>query len=362
VTTGIPAAAPRRRIPVAVLGATGAVGQTFVRLLEDHPWFELRVVAASERSAGKSYGEAAHWLGGSMPARAASLPVVPCTPDCVDAPLVFSALDAAPAAEVEAAFARAGRFVLSNARTYRLEPDVPLLIPEVNPDHLSLLDRQRERRGWTGAIITNSNCSTMVAAIALAPLHQAFGVKHVFVTTLQAVSGAGYPGVPSLDILGNVIPYIGGGEEEKIETETLKLLGSLGSDGGVVMAPMTVSAQVTRVPVEHGHTVCLAVGLERSADADAAIAVYEGWRGAVSSLGLPSAPTPPIVVTRDADRPQPRRDVDAGRGMQVTIGRVRRDPILDLRLVALGHNTIRGAAGASVLNAELLVARGLLGA
>src|SRR6185312_3071518 len=171
----------------------------------------------------------------------------------------------------------------------------------------------------------------------------------------------GYPGVPSLDILGNVIPYIGGGEEEKIETETLKLLGSLGTDG-VVAAPMTVSAQVTRVPVEHGHTVCLAVGLERSADADAAIAVYESWRGAVSSLGLPSAPEPPIVITRDADRPQPRRDVDAGRGMQVTIGRVRRDPILDLRLVALGHNTIRGAAGASVLNAELLVARGLLGA
>ena len=361
MTTAGRTAPPRRRIPVAVLGATGAVGQTFVRLLENHPWFELRAVAASERSAGKPYGEAAHWLGGTLPAHVAALPVVPCTPECVDAPLVFSALDATPAAHVEAAFARAGRFVLSNARTYRLEPDVPLLIPEVNPDPLALIDRQRTRRGWTGAIITNSNCSTMVAAIALAPLHQAFGVTQVFVTTLQAISGAGYPGVPSLDILGNVIPYIGGGEEEKIETETLKLLGSLGTDG-VVAAPMTVSAQVTRVPVEHGHTVCLAVGLERSADADAAIAVYESWRGAVSSLGLPSAPEPPIVVTRDADRPQPRRDVDAGRGMQVTIGRVRRDPILDLRLVALGHNTIRGAAGASVLNAELLVARGLLGA
>lgn len=361
MTPGARGGAPRRRIPVAVLGATGAVGQTFVRLLADHPWFELRVVAASERSAGKAYGEAAHWLGGALPARVAALPVMPCTPDCVDAPLVFSALDAAPAAQVEAEFARDGRFVLSNARTYRLEPDVPLLIPEVNPDHLALLDRQRERRGWSGAIITNSNCSTMVAAIALAPLHQAFGVKQVFITTLQAVSGAGYPGVPSLDILGNVIPYIGGGEEEKIETETLKLLGTLGTDG-VVAAPMTVSAQVTRVPVEHGHTVCLAVGLDRSADADAAIAVYEGWRGAVSALGLPSAPEPPIVVTREVDRPQPRRDVDAGRGMRVTVGRVRRDPILDLRLVALGHNTIRGAAGASVLNAELLVARGLLGA
>ena len=353
-------ALPRdRRIPVAVLGATGAVGQMFVRLLQDHPWFEVRSVAASERSAGKSYAEAAHWLGGEMPARVASLPVAPCDPACVDAPLVFSALDAAAAADVEAAFARAGRFVLSNARSYRLEPDVPLLIPEVNPDHLALIDRQRARRGWSGAIITNSNCSTMVAAMALAPLHQAFGVSTVFVTTLQAVSGAGYPGVPSLDILGNVIPYIGGGEEEKIETETLKLLGSLGEDG-VVPAPMVVSAQVTRVPVEHGHTVCLAVGLERSADADAAVAVYEGWRGAVVSLGLPSAPVPPIAVTRDVDRPQPRRDADAGAGMRITIGRVRRDPILDLRLVALGHNTIRGAAGVAILNAELMRSEGRL--
>ena len=361
MTTVAPAVRPQRRIPVAVLGATGAVGQTFVRLLDGHPWFELIAVAASERSAGKSYAEAAHWLGGAMPSRVAALPVVPCDPACVDAPLVFSALDAAPAADVEAAFARAGRFVLSNARTYRLEPDVPLLIPEVNPDHLALIDRQRRGRSWSGAIITNSNCSTMVAALALAPLHQAFGVDKVFVTTLQAVSGAGYPGVPSLDILGNVIPYIGGGEEEKIETETLKLLGSLGEEG-IVPAAMTVSAQVTRVPVEHGHTVCLAVGLTRSADADAAIAVYEGWRGAVESLGLPSAPVPPIAVTRAIDRPQPRRDADAGSGMRVTIGRVRRDPILDLRIVALGHNTIRGAAGASVLNAELLVARGLVGA
>ncbi len=361
MTTPAAASAPGRRIPVAVLGATGAVGQTFVRLLEGHPWFELAAVAASDRSAGKPYAEAAHWLGGEMPARVAAMPVVPCDPSCIDAPLVFSALDAAAATEVEAAFARAGLFVLSNARAYRLEADVPLLIPEVNPDHLALLDHQRARRGWTGAIITNSNCSTMVAALALAPLHQAFGVAKVFVTTLQAVSGAGYPGVPSLDILGNVIPYIGGGEEEKIETETRKLLGSLGEDG-VVPAAMTVSAQVTRVPVEHGHTVCLAVGLTRSADADAAVAVYEGWRGAIASLRLPSAPVPPITVTRDVDRPQPRRDADAGRGMRITIGRVRRDPILDLRLVALGHNTIRGAAGASVLNAELLVARGLLGA
>ena len=349
------------RIPVAVLGATGMVGQTFLRLLERHPWFRVTEVAASERSAGKLYGDAVHWLDGELPDAIADLPVLSCDPESVRAPIVFSALDAVAAGVVEPAFARAGRWVLSNARNFRLEPDVPLVIPEVNPDHLALLDCQRATRGWSGAIVTNANCSTTVVALALAPLHQAFGVATVFVTTLQAVSGAGYPGVPSLDILGNVIPYIGGGEEEKIETETLKLLGSLGEEG-IVPASMTISAQVTRVPVEHGHTVCLAVGLTRSADADAAIAVYEGWRGAVESLGLPSAPVPPIAVTRAIDRPQPRRDADAAGGMRVTIGRVRRDPILDLRLVALGHNTIRGAAGASVLNAELLVARGLVGA
>ena len=347
-------------MPVAVLGATGAVGQTFIRLLHDHPWFELAEVAASERSAGKAYGDAAHWLAGALPPNVASLPVACCEPGEVRSPLVFSALDAAAAGDVEAAFARAGRFVLSNARNYRLDADVPLLIPEVNPGHLALVERQRARRGWSGAIITNSNCSTMVVALALAPLHRAFGVRQVFVTTLQAISGAGYPGVPSLDILANVIPYIGGGEEEKIQTETLKILGTLDA-GGVAPAPMTVSAQVTRVPVENGHTVCLAIGFDRRVDPDEAVAAIERWPGAIAALDLPSAPKPPVVVTRDIDRPQPRRDAGAGHGMQVVVGRVRRDPILDLRLVALGHNTIRGAAGASVLNAELLVARGLVG-
>ena len=357
MTTVAPAVRPQRRIPVAVLGATGAVGQTFVRLLDGHPWFELIAVAASERSAGRSYAEAAHWLGGAMPSRVAALPVVPCDPACVDAPLVFSALDAAPAADVEAAFARAGRFVLSNARTYRLEPDVPLLIPEVNPDHLALIDRQRRRRGWAGAIITNSNCSTMVAALALAPLHQAFGVRTAMVTTLQALSGAGYPGVASLDILGNVIPFIGGGEEQKIESETLKLLGRLGN-GVVDPAPIRISAQVNRVPVEHGHTVCLAIALAERASPEDAVHAIENWQSAAASLSLPSAPHQPVVVLSDADRPQPRRDAGRGAGMSVSIGRVRRCPVLDLRLVALGHNTIRGAAGGSVLNAELLVARG----
>lgn len=356
-----PARALRARIPVAVLGATGAVGQTFIRLLAGHPWFAVTAVAASERSAGRRYGDAARWLGGELPAAVAEMCVVPCDPAYVQAPLVFSALDASVAGEVEAAFARAGRFVLSNARNYRLEPDVPLLIPEVNPDHLALLERQRVARGWEGAIITNPNCATTVIAMALAPLHRAFGVQRLFATTLQALSGAGYPGVPSLDILGNVIPYIGGGEEEKIQAETPKLLGTL-KDGVVQPAPIAVSAQVTRVPVEHGHTACLAMELGTRATPEEALAALADWRSPIAPLALPSAPERPIVITRADDRPQPRRDVDTGRGMSVVIGRVRADPIVDLRLVALGHNTIRGAAGASILNAELLVARGLVSA
>ena len=352
---------PRTPIPVAVLGATGAVGQMFVRLLARHPWFALHELAASERSAGRPYGEVVRWLGGELPADIAAATIVPCDPAAVTAPLVFSALDAAAAGEVERAFAEAGRYVLSNARNYRLEPDVPLLIPEVNPDHLALLDAQRAGRGWPGAIVTNSNCSTMVVALALAPLHQAVGVRQLFVTTLQAVSGAGYPGVPALDILGNTIPYIGGGEEEKIETETRKILGRL--DGAAVTpAPFAVSAQVNRVPVENGHTACMTVALAHPLDPRDAVQAIASWRGAVAGLALPSAPAHPLVVAAEADRPQPRRDAELGGGMTVVVGRVRRDPILDLRLVAMGHNTIRGAAGASILNAELLVARGLVGA
>ena len=351
--------ASRRRIPVAVLGATGAVGQAFVRLLAGHPWFELAEVAASERSVGKRYHEATHWLEGAMPPEAAPLVVESCHPASVKSALVFSALDAAVAGDVEAAFARAGRVVLSNARNFRMAADVPLLIPEVNPDHLALLEAQRRERGWTGAIITNPNCAATVVAMALAPLHRAFGVRQCFVTTLQAISGAGYPGVASLDILGNVIPFIGGGEEEKIETETPKMLGDL---VGLTVKPAAIamSAQVTRVPVEHGHTVCLAIALERRATPEQAMEALEHWAGEIVDLSLPSAPTPPIVVTRDDARPQPRRDVNHGRGMTVTVGRVRRDPILDLRLVALGHNIQRGAAGASILNAELAVARGIV--
>ena len=351
--------APARRISVGVLGATGAVGQTFIRLLANHPWFEVAAVAASERSAGKRYRAAAHWLSGDMPERVGNLTVTACEPAAVDAQLVFSALDSDVAGEVEAAFARAGRFVLSNARSYRMDADVPLLIPEVNPDHLALIPIQRATRGWSGAIVTNSNCSTMVIALALAPLHRAFGIDTLFVTTLQALSGAGYPGVPSLDILGNIIPFIGGGEEEKIESEPLKILGAF-ENGAVTPATMRVSAQVNRVAVEHGHTACMSVKLASPATPDAAMDALRSWKGAVPDLMLPSAPTNPVIVTMERDRPQPRRDVNAGNGMSVVVGRVRTDPILDLRLVAMGHNTIRGAAGASVLNAELMFARGFI--
>lgn len=350
-------AAPARRIPVAVLGATGAVGQNFVRILADHPWFELAELAASERSAGKRYGDAARWIGGAgMPERVRGQTVVACDPAVVRAPIVFSALDAAVAGDVELAFARAGRLVLSNAKNFRMDDDVPLVIPEVNADHLRLLDVQRAARGWSGGIVTNANCAAIVAVMALAPLHAAFGIRRLFIATMQAVSGAGYPGVPSLDILGNVIPFIGG-EEAKIETEIQKMLGTMG-DARVEHAPITISAHANRVAVENGHTINMSVDFERDVTVDRALDVLRAWRGDASSLGLPTSPARALVVTDLEDRPQPRRDVDAGHGMTVTVGRVRRDPLFALKLVAMGHNTVRGAAGASVLNAELLVASG----
>jgi aspartate-semialdehyde dehydrogenase len=353
--------APRmseRRVPVAILGATGAVGQTFIRCLRNHPWFEIAELAASERSAGKSYAEATRWLEGDLPSDLAGRTVLPCDPDKLTAPIVFSALDAAAAGDLEPAFARSGALVLSNAKNFRMDPDVPLVIPEVNASHLALLERQRQSRGWSGGIVTNANCAATVATVALAPLHEAFGVQQVFAMTMQAVSGAGYPGVPSLDILGNVIPFIGE-EEPKIEREIPKMLGCV--DGGaLVPAPMRVSAHANRVAVEHGHTVCMSVKLDKSATPEEALAALESWRGDPSVRGLPSAPERPLLVTDAPDRPQARRDVGAGRGMTVIVGRVRADPQLDIRLVALGHNTIRGAAGGSVLNAELLVATGVV--
>lgn len=356
-------AAPRtlpRRHRVAVLGATGAVGQAFIRLLANHPWFELTELAASERSAGKPYAEAARWIGADeVPASVAGMVVQPCDPSRISADVVFSALDSTAAGEAEPAFARAGKIVLTNAKNYRMEPDVPLVIAEVNPSHLDVLEAQRRGRGWRGAIVANGNCSAIVTSLPLAPIHEAFGITKVIVATMQAISGAGYPGVPSLDILGNVIPYIGD-EEPKIEQEVCKFLGT--SDGRTVTsAPFPVSAHANRVPVEHGHTVCLSVELERKASPEAVQQAIAEWRGAEDARGLPTSPERPLVVSRQPDHPQPRRQVDTGAGMTVVVGRVRRDPIFDVKLVAMGHNVVRGAAGASVLNAELMVHRGLIG-
>jgi aspartate-semialdehyde dehydrogenase len=353
------ATARRVRRKVAVLGATGAVGQAFIRRLANHPWFELAELAASERSAGRPYVEATRWIGSdAIPQAVAQRTVVACDPSAVEADVVFSALDASVAGEVEAAFARAGRTVLSNARNFRMEADVPLVIPEVNSSHLALLPAQRANRGWPGAIVTNANCSTIVAVLALAPLHERFGIERLFLTTMQAVSGAGYPGVPSLDILGNVVPYISG-EEEKIETESLKMLGRYEA-GRIVEASFGVTAHTNRVPVEHGHTVCMSVGFaSRVTPAEVRAALLE-WQGDEEARGLPTAPVRPIEVSDEPDRPQPRRDVDRGGGMAVTVGRIRPDPLLDVKLVALGHNIVRGAAGASILNAELMEQAGLL--
>ncbi len=347
-----------QRFPVAILGATGMVGQTFVRLLADHPWFTVTTVAASERSAGKSYADATKWLDGEMPAGVRDLIVQPCDPSLISERVVFSALDSGPAQELEPAFASRGAVVLSNAKSYRMAPDVPLLIPEINCAHLALLDVQRAQRGWAGAIVTNANCATIVLAMALAPLHAAFGARRLFVATMQAVSGAGYPGVSSLDILGNVVPYIGD-EEPKLETEGQKILGTF-VNGGITAAPFVVSAHTNRVPVEHGHTVCLSIEFEQPAAAEQAIEILRNWRGDEASHGLPSSPPMPLVVHTAIDRPQPRRDVNRDGGMSVHVGRVRTDPQFHLRLVAMGHNVIRGAAGASIQNAELLAARGII--
>lgn len=346
------------KIAVAVLGATGAVGQTFIRLLEAHPWFEVKEVAASERSAGKSYADATHWLEGEMPANIAGLTVTACTPEAVKSSVVFSALDSSVAGDAEAAFARAGRMVFSNAKNHRMLSDVPLLIPEINANHIAVLDAQRRNHGWTGAIITNANCVAAVAALAIAPLHEKYRIKSLFLATMQAVSGAGYPGVASLDILGNVIPYIAD-EEPKLEAEMAKLLGTVQNDA-IVDASIKVTSHTNRVPVEHGHTVCMSIGFETKCSPNEAKQTLLEWTGAPETLQLPSRPKHPILVTDQPNRPQPRRDVGLGGGMSVSVGRIREDNLLDLRLVAMGSNTIRGAAGGSILNAELLVSRGLI--
>lgn len=347
-----------RRRAVAVLGATGAVGQTFVRLLAGHPWFELTAVAASDRSAGRKYADVTHWLEGRLPANVGEMDVLNCDPDDIAASVVFSALDSSVAGEIEESFARAGKLVLSNARNHRMDDDVPLVIPEVNGEQLAMLEVQRRKRGWSGGIVTNPNCAATVAAIAMAPLHARFGIESAVVMTMQAVSGAGYPGVPSLDIVGNVVPFIAD-EEDKIERELRKLLGTL-DDGTVKLAPFAVSAHANRVPVEHGHTTCLTLGFrDKPTVADALQALRE-WVGYERAVALPTAPPRALLVSDSPDRPQPRRDVNLDGGMTVTVGRVRGDSVLDLRLVAMGHNTVRGAAGGSILNAELLAVTGAI--
>ena len=345
------------RIPVAVLGATGSVGQRFVQLLDRHPWFRLAEVVASERSAGKRYHEATDWrLSATMPDRARELPVR-AYHDSLDSPVVFSALPGEIAGEIEQRMASEGRAVLSNTSTHRMEPDVPLLIPEVNPDHVAAIELQRRKRGWRGFIATNPNCSTIHLVLALKPLHQVFGLEAVAVSTMQAVSGAGYPGVSSLDMIDNVVPYIGG-EEEKIETETAKLLGDF--DGAFHPATFLVSAQCNRVPVRDGHTECVSVRLTEPAPPEEVIAAFAAFRGKPQELELPSAPARPIVVRTEANRPQPNLDRDAEHGMASVVGRVRPCPLLGTKFVVLGHNTVRGAAGASILNAELFKVEGLL--
>ena len=333
------------------------VGQQFVRLLAGHPWFKTTWLGASERSEGKTYAEAMKWRLSSVPPREAlGMTVEPCTPG--NAPRVlFSGLDAAAAKEIEPLFAAAGHIVVTNARSFRMDAAVPLVIPEVNADHLTLIARQRRERGWKGAVVTNPNCSTVVLSIVLAPLRQ-FGLSRAMVTTLQAVSGAGYPGVPSLDILGNVIPAISG-EEEKMESETQKILGALEREA-VTPHPVVVSATTTRVPVIDGHTESISVQLEQRPPLEAVRAALEGFRGRPQELRLPSAPAQPIVYTDAGDRPQPRLDAERDHGMTISVGRLRRCPILGTKLVALGHNTIRGAAGAAILNAEMMVAEGML--
>lgn len=344
------------RLRVGILGATGAVGQQFVRLLAGHPWFEITALAASERSAGRSYTEAANWIGSEpIPDEIASMIVQVCDPG-LECDFVFSGLDASVAGALEGDFARAGYPVISNARNFRMEPDVPLLIPEVNPGHTALIDQQKWGTG--GFIVTNPNCSTVGLVCALKPLADAFGLESVHVSTMQALSGAGYPGVSSLDILGNVVPYIGG-EEDKLETEPLKLLGKL--TGGVVQPLHTViSAQCNRVAVLDGHLETVSVRLTEPATPEQAVAAFRDYPNPIAAFGLPTAPDPFIKVFEDPRFPQPRRQAGLGGGMTVSVGRVRPCPVQDLRMVVLSHNTIRGAAGGAILNAELLVHQGYL--
>jgi aspartate-semialdehyde dehydrogenase len=348
------------KIPVGILGATGTVGQRFIQLLHEHPWFEVTWLAASDRSAGKLYPEAAKWnLATPIPAKIAAMKVSAAAPDKSTPRLVFAALDATAAQEIEPAFAEAGHAVVSNSSAFRMAEDVPLIIPEVNGDHVPLIKMQKWYKQNGGFMVTNPNCSAIGLVLALAPLHRRFGIDKIFVATMQAISGAGYPGVPSMDILGNVIPYIAK-EEDKMEAETRKLLGSL-NGSRVVDADLVLSAHCNRVAVEDGHTESVSLKLRKPAQAEEIIEAWNEFRCLPQKLKLPTAPEQPVIYESAPDRPQPRLDRDRGRGMSAICGRLRPCNIFDWKFTVLSHNTIRGAAGAAVLNGELLKAQGYLG-
>ncbi|MCX8012918.1 MAG: aspartate-semialdehyde dehydrogenase [Rectinema sp.] len=346
----------QKRIPVTILGATGVVGQRFLSRIARHPWFYPAYLTGSERTSGRLYRDACQWhVPGEPYAGCGDVTVSPSDPEHAFSPIVFSALDAKVAREVEPLFARAGAYVFSNASAFRMEEDIPLLIPEINPDHFALIETQQTCRNWKGAIITNPNCTTVMLASALAPLHAAFGVEAVMMTSMQAISGAGYPGVSALDIAGNLIPYIQN-EEPKVESESNKILGRIiraGSGAAVIDAPFAVSATCTRVPVIDGHTLSVSVRLGKKATLEEVADAFEGFVPRTAPYHLPSAPAQFLALSPWHDRPQPRIDVDVDGGMRIHVGRVRTCPILDYKFIIMGNNIERGAAGASVLNAEL---------
>jgi aspartate-semialdehyde dehydrogenase len=345
-----------RKVDVGIVGATGMVGQQFIMQLAGHPWFRIAWLGASQRSEGKTYRDLPWRLSTPRPQEVDDMVVESPTP--ARAPrLIFSALDSSVAGSIEKELAASGHFVVSNARNHRMEQYVPLLIPEVNPEHLMLIPLQQRAKGWKGAIVTNPNCATVPLAMALAAARQ-FEPNRVTVSTMQAISGAGYPGVPSLDILGNVIPFIDG-EEEKIQTETQKILGTFQTDR-IVPHPMIVSAQTTRVPVMNGHTETISVAFGKKPSLDELLTAFRRFTGAPQQRGCPSAPRQPLLLMDQPNRPQPRIDVEREGGMVVFVGRVRPCPVFDYKFVVLGHNTVRGVAGAAVLNAELMLAEKLL--
>lgn len=349
-----------KRIPASILGATGSVGQRFVQLLDNHPLFEVVALTGSDRSVGMTYSEACHWiLSEPMPEWAADMPVAPSNPETAAAKIAFSALPSGKAQNLEPQFARAGVTVCSNASAYRQDPLVPILLPEVNAEHVSLVELQRRQRAWKGSIVTNPNCTSAGLTVALKALQEAFGLQRVVVVSMQALSGAGYPGVASLDILDNVIPNIQG-EESKVEWEPRKMLGQV-KDGGLIEADVLISAHTNRVAVSDGHMVCASVELGQPVSVDEATYVLAEYQGPEISRGLPSAPQPVILVREEPDRPQPRLDRMIGKGMTTILGRLRPDPIFHLKFIVLSHNTIRGAAGGSIYNAELLVEMGMVG-